>query len=362
MLLIRDTLRIIPIPKETSSCDAFNVCAIQLPAPARKTPIASVYRAPWASADETNRLFNELNSLCSTTDDQIIMGDFNLPNVDWTHGLEGDFNSIEYQLKSFMCEYDLQQINTSVSRGPNILDSILASPHYVTGAVHQLQLIVGYNHNVQRLCIPFSNERLPRTTTRIDFPKLIASLSLIDWNMAFAGLSDVDDYAICFHKILQDSLNQAKYTSTCRSRPNLPKHTLKLIHVKRHLRGSRYNSGQDGAFRAARNRVRAGIRKFLVHWESALFKSRNHRNFFAYLNGRLGRNQSRSAKIALQDCSLSEANIAAMFSKEFASNFNGTPMQNADLAKNRTYNTIPPLVLNCDETSLRRTISSCPAS
>ena len=42
-----------------------------------------------------------------------------------------------------MYEYNLQQIKTSASRGPNILDIIMASPHYVTSAVHQIQPIVG---------------------------------------------------------------------------------------------------------------------------------------------------------------------------------------------------------------------------
>ena len=191
------------------------------------------------------------------------------------------------------------------------MDIILASPHYVTGAIHKFQPIAGPGHNVQRLCIPFSSERLPHTTTRIDFLKLIASLSLINWNTAFARLSDVDHYAMCFYNIKQDSLNQAKYTSTFEVVPIY----LKLIHAKRHLRGYRHNSGQDGALRAARNRVRASIRKCLVYWESALFKSKNHRNLFAVLNGRLGRNQGRSARIALQDGSLSEADTAAMFSK-----------------------------------------------
>ena len=122
LLLIRDTLRIIPITKETSSCGAFNVCAVQQPAPAKKILIASENRTPWAFIDEINCLFDELNSLCSINGKKIVMGDFNLPNVDWTLGLGSDFTSIEYQLKSFMCEYDLQQINTSASRDPNILD------------------------------------------------------------------------------------------------------------------------------------------------------------------------------------------------------------------------------------------------
>ena len=56
---------------------------------------------------------------------------------------------------------------------------------------------------------------------------------------------------------------------------------------------------------------------------------------------------------------MSEAETVAMFTKEFASNFNGTHMQNAGFADNRAYNTFPPLVSNCDETSIRWTISSC---
>ena len=67
--------------------------------------------------------------------------------------------------------------------------------------------------------------------TKIDVNCLIYCLSLTNWDALFIGCKSVDNFAQCFHDELQTVLSNTTYTTIKRTRPNLPKHILKLFTV-----------------------------------------------------------------------------------------------------------------------------------
>jgi hypothetical protein len=67
-----------------SVADAFNVCAVTIDNRRAGVTVIVVYRAPWATYDDTKSLFNQLDAIVSCCTERIIIaGDFNLPHIDW---------------------------------------------------------------------------------------------------------------------------------------------------------------------------------------------------------------------------------------------------------------------------------------
>ena len=59
------------------------MCAVSLISKNRKTTVASVYRSPGANHDEDSQLIKGLEELAKHSQKLIIVGDFNLPDIQW---------------------------------------------------------------------------------------------------------------------------------------------------------------------------------------------------------------------------------------------------------------------------------------
>lgn len=95
--------------------------------------IGGIYRAPNSSLDITTKLRNFMDSNFSLHDNVLILGDFNLPGVDWLSQSPGSEQvaSAEQQLELAFC-YGLTQIVTEFTRvgttRSSILDLVFVSP------------------------------------------------------------------------------------------------------------------------------------------------------------------------------------------------------------------------------------------
>ena len=364
MILERNSLRVQPLTKTVSQSDAYNICAVKVIGPRSSLLVASVYRAPWASVHDSCNLFNCLYELCAVTDEHMITGDLNLPATNWSTDNINSASQLDLSLKLFLNEFDLQQINTAPSRLDNVLDVVIVSNKFAQCAVECCSPIAGSDHAMQRLMFTLASLYSSNETTRLDVKKLLRILSTVSWDAAFSGVTDADDYALQFHKILSDAFAQASYVSFRRQRPNLPKHILQLINMKRRVYKSRKLPGNMERFRTLRNAVRKSVRDFLIDQESALLRSGDKRKFFAYVNRRLGRDRVDQNKIYLHDGTLSDSATAEAFSKEFTKNFSsstsGFSCQSAaikDIDSNHLHNVLD--AFNCDEFTIRKTLRSC---
>jgi exonuclease III len=68
----------------TAVNDAYNVCSAVIHAQAAKILVITVYRAPWASVADTISFCDLLDDLISKHPNLIMVGDFNLPGVQWS--------------------------------------------------------------------------------------------------------------------------------------------------------------------------------------------------------------------------------------------------------------------------------------
>ena len=68
---------------EVTVNNAFNVCVISIGKANCRATIAVVYRAPWANKNNTKNLLYYLSSLAPKSKRFIVVGDFNLPKINW---------------------------------------------------------------------------------------------------------------------------------------------------------------------------------------------------------------------------------------------------------------------------------------
>ena len=106
---------------------AFNICAVTFGQSHGKTLLLTVYKAPWASANNVESMYNVIDSLVSRLSRVVIAGDFNFPGMNWLNvGATAD-SADERFLQHLITENSLAQIITQPTRERAILDLIFLS-------------------------------------------------------------------------------------------------------------------------------------------------------------------------------------------------------------------------------------------
>ena len=158
--------------------------------------IGVVYRSPNSTSANDQLLFNIINGVSSQ--DTIIMGDFNYPDISWDDGTAGAKGRDFFNL---LQDAFLHQHVLFPTRGDNILDLVLSSDPNIIREVVGLGKIgssdhdaIGFNVVVNQVAAR-STEVVPNFR-KSDVDGIADYLSNIDWDNCFHGLnaSDCCDY------------------------------------------------------------------------------------------------------------------------------------------------------------------------
>ena len=223
-------------------------------------------------------------------------------------------------MKSFICEYDLQQIVTEPTRGNNLLDAAIVSSQLNKAIADVLPPVAGADYEAQKLIIPL-NVPLCYTipnVTKVDINTLSVYLKTIDWNYIFAGCTDVDPYVQQFNEVMQSAYEVYKFTVVFHKRENHPRDILHLIHIKKHTWRDAVRTEYKDNYRIVCKHVRQSIREYHVQQINKLLKRKNSKYFDASINARLG--SCNKNNIVLGDGSLTNKETADILSREFTNN------------------------------------------
>ena len=156
MVLADCSLPAIQLTPEITPNDAFNVCAISLGCQRTKSVIVVVYRAPWADYGDTKALLVHKENICARSTEQlIIVGDFNLPSMVCSNdGPSGD-SPTESLLRRFMSEHMLTQLAYEPTRQSALLDLIFVSPGLAKSCITNLPPVSNSDHSALR-CLLFT--------------------------------------------------------------------------------------------------------------------------------------------------------------------------------------------------------------
>ena len=134
-------------PIEINTSNDINVehLCVQINANSNKTNINVIYRRPSQSLEIDTKMYDSLQGTINNID-TIILGDFNLPQIDWANLTYVESES--ERLISFVDNNFLHQQVTEPTRGGNILDLILTNQEYLVSSTSVREQLGSCDHNM----------------------------------------------------------------------------------------------------------------------------------------------------------------------------------------------------------------------
>lgn len=147
---------VVDIPSEFS---ALEMICIDVQYGAQTCRIIRYYRSPGCSAQDIDYMLlsvRSLQKLCSSDKVTFIIGDFNLPHIDWSYYHATD-NIIYNSFLKFVKSYGLIQFVDQPTREDNILDLVLSTSDMSISDVDVFPPIGNSDHNVVMFNTNFVN-------------------------------------------------------------------------------------------------------------------------------------------------------------------------------------------------------------
>lgn len=268
-----------------------------------------VYRSPSFSDISSITCLTEcLNSLIVSNQIVILLGDFNLPDIDWNSFNYPD-STVHNLFMSVFQHHGLSQFIVSPTRSDNILDLLFSTHHDALANISIQPPLSSSDHNtiLFDLNLPISNLPDPADPSKsiyydyknADFPSINHYLSSVDWPSCFSACSNIDDYLSIF-------LNHLNYaiSSFVPTRSSPPSHRNRKLHRKypRFIRNMlsvkallwrRYRLSPSAASKQVYTKqsfkCKAAIESFYVKIEDNLSCSNDLGAFYKYVNRKLHR-------------------------------------------------------------------------
>ena len=248
-------------------------------------------------------------------------GDFNFPGMNWLKVRATADSADKRFLRHLITEHSLSQIVTQPTRERAILDLVFLSDMLQADDVEHLPPIAGSYHNAQLWHVTLPALQRHRNLHRhVDHAKLNCALNLIDWTVAFKGCAVTDDYAARFTNLVLDAVNKCSAFVPLFRRPQLSKHIVVLMRVKKRAWTSYLRTRDMSAFKAASKTARAALQQHRRCEEMRLIYSQDRHRFFKYINSKTGAG-TKSIHIRKNDVALTDQEAAEVLLLTFSSNF-----------------------------------------
>ena len=153
--------------------------------------------------------------LCSTDKVTFILGDFNLPDVDWIHYHATD-NIIYNTFLNFVNSYGLTQFVDQPTHNNNILDLVLSSSNKIISDMYILPPIGASDHNVAMFDMNLVNSTSDFNSSDLiffdwshaDYAMISKDLNAINWNCVFQYCFNVEECWSVFTEHLMQSVDK----------------------------------------------------------------------------------------------------------------------------------------------------------
>uniref|UniRef100_A0A914NFB3 Reverse transcriptase domain-containing protein n=1 Tax=Meloidogyne incognita TaxID=6306 RepID=A0A914NFB3_MELIC len=241
----------IDIPKNKN----FDLCAFDIfdSKTISKHRFILVYRPPsLTNFDENLELLDQLSILCSANFSTTIIGDLNLPKINWDTKSSTNINQTEKCFLELSNQLKLTQMITFPTRENNVLDILLTcTPHIITN-IQSLPPFSQNDHISDHLSFKFQlcfSQEQQTSLTKLDYKNanydnINTYLSYIDWNNVFSYSTEIDAQYQSFINILKTAIHL--YTPIKKSKSlisKLPKHIQSMI-INRDKLFSQYQNNQ----------------------------------------------------------------------------------------------------------------------
>jgi len=268
----------------------------------------------------------------------VLVGDLNLPNVDWT-AYTGPNHEVCQQFLNCVSESSYSQLVDFSTRGNNILDIMLTTDPSLFTSVKPdvpisssdhcsivLDMVVSYPYHCASSARQCMEPSIRYRWHKGDYESLERYLSSIDWYEVVHQNPSAMDAWSAFESILWASIHYCvpcQHRSKPKHRRPVPAHitkcTVKKRQLWRKLKGNPYNISTHLRYRECVEQWRRRMEKHEAIVEEHIVESNNVGTFFKFVNNRVSNKHKiagvRNANGEIVD---DDSSIANTFSDYFA--------------------------------------------
>ncbi len=270
--------------------------------------LGCLYRPP-----NTDVLFDENVMACLnylfldfTKGTSVLVGDLNLPGINWTAGTT--VSGTESQYLNLFEELHFDQLVLEPTRNEAILDLVLTNDPELLPVVEIAPGFSTSDHNavVFKINLMKPREFLPSVCVpdfhKADFEALSIFFSKIQWKSELGRCSDVESRWKCFKSIVEMGVDrfvpQRKVFSHTKKR-SYPKKIQKLLVKKKELWSKvRKNKCDKGFYNLFAKNCKVVIDDYVQHKEMCILQEGNLSHFYRFVSTKI---KSKSAVAALSD-------------------------------------------------------------
>ncbi|GMR32896.1 hypothetical protein PMAYCL1PPCAC_03091, partial [Pristionchus mayeri] len=249
--------------------------------PYRKIRIITIYRSPSSPSLSLTSLVYYLSLLANDSFPCIILGDFNLPQVNWLA-----FSSpTQNDLLSFMADNRFNQYVTFPTRCLSFLDLVFCNYDIIHNVSPSIPLSDHISVNFDlRIPSPSPRQYTPSRMYRLaDWHSLNENIFCHDWTIALRDLNANDAY-IYFTNFINNLLDSYVPLSRPSEFSKYPKNVRILYGKSHNLARIAPNSV---ASIQMHNRFKSALNRFHCYIESKIVASSNSKSFYQFCSGKL---------------------------------------------------------------------------
>ena len=243
--------------------------------------------------------------LCSTDKTVFLLGDFNLPDIDWEY-YYGPDNVVYNSLLDFINSYGFTQFVRHPTRDNHILDLVLCTSDSIIKNLDMLPPIGLSDHNVVLFSPNVSPTVAPVMESvyesynwkNADYEAITCYVNSVNWNQIFQVCFNVEECWNAFTGVLYEAVNlfvpKSKFKPNQSKSRNIryPRYIRNLIQYKAVMwkRWKISSHAEDkSAYKLAASKCTAAIKKYHAAKETELVRKCNLGSFYNFVNQRLNK-------------------------------------------------------------------------
>jgi len=265
------------------------------------------YRPPKYDTGATNYLSLMLRCIEQLTASKlptILVGDFNLPHVDWVN-MTASSDQFHQQFLDCIVHNGFLQYVVEPSRGNNILDLVLCNDAFLISDCIVCPPIIGCDHNSINFTLHCSAPNEPEPPTVVirdfrnaDFASLNVFFNNIDWNNILTSTDDIDVMWNDFMSVVMcgiESFVPERIIKSCNSKhaKQYPFYIRKLLSKKCsawRLYKKFHTDGTKAQYVRCDKLCKVAIDRFITKKENNLVSGGRVGDFYKYVNNKIVNN------------------------------------------------------------------------
>jgi hypothetical protein len=248
-----------------------------------------IYSPPSYKEDNKQRIYQLIDSICSSNHPVIILGDFNEPTINWQNP-----DPSQNYLVETMYRNGLEQLVDTPTRDKSILDLIFSSDINIVEKCSVEPPFSNSDHNSIEFSLHTEKREVNSTFRRnfhsANYTYILQTLETIDWPNIFSYCINIDDFWQAFSAVLNNLIeNCVPFISTKPKQKRTPHNLRKLLNKKKKL-WKKLKLSNDIEKRQEYNKCLREIKRFTlskkIETENNIL-NKGSTNFFKFVNSNL---------------------------------------------------------------------------